>query len=58
VALSPKVIYFGWFHLRYDVHEVCAVAEVAIMELEPSRAYMDGSARDGRSQRNDFLRSC
>jgi hypothetical protein len=58
MALSPKVVYLSWLHLRQDVHEVCAIAEVAIMELELSGAYMDASARDRRSWRKSFLRSC
>ena len=58
MALSPEVVYLSRFHLRQDIHEVCAIAEVAIMELELSWAYMDTSAHDGRGWRKDFLRSC
>jgi len=59
MALSPEVVYLSWPHLRDDVHEVCAIAEVAIMELELCRAYMDDvSTHDGRSWRKNFLRSC
>jgi len=48
MALSSEVVYLSWFHLCYDVHEVRAIAEVAIVKFELSRAYMDASARDGR----------
>lgn len=55
MALSPEVVYFSGLHLRYDVHEVRAIAEVAIVEFELIRVYIDASARDGCNWGKYFL---
>jgi hypothetical protein len=56
MALSPEVVYLSGPHLRYNVHEVRAIAEVAIVESELIRAYIDALARDGCDWGNSYVR--